>query len=478
MNNNHNTKLNATIQSVNILVLTLMFIFSPSPEMQAKVRIDTIATEEVYNLERPAASMTLDFNNDGIWGYVHEELIFDDGAMTPTLKVSCLKADRFTSTDTLLFGQNGGIVRAATALKNYKGNTTKVIIPSSKNRFNTSIKLPTHMAADKLCVTDFDKEGNWRKAYWCGLTDKTIISRSLSYKHTPEQSILLDYYRPILHDSEIEFQNLFESDLSKANARPFILAGLLAGFALLSLIIIKFMNSAWNGKMRWVLITIIGIPVLTHVLIDGVDLIEKSAGGNAGKMFLGTALVLYLFLGTAMIKSMNFDRRLGNGFISIINAIWSLWAIRFIAIAFTCLFFPNLWGLALGIILGIVIAAYTGHGYDRCPSCHNPHGMELVKQTLEGTETVTDIDRKSHRSAPKTTSVFASGDSYEEKFEVNTTNTTTVTTKTYQKIKEHFRCKECGYEYSGATRRGWMINKDSFTSSETTKEKYRLNINK
>jgi|GEM_PF-5491187 len=450
----------------SLLILGVICCFAPT-ETLAKKKVESIASEKEYGfkLDSPAASMTLKYTIIAMVSTkVEDEFIFEEGNAYPTIRIVKEFRKGEMSADTLLYNKDGKIVRVG-KYRNFDIEKRVEYFDESHTYFLKWYPPTGGNPNSNISLTDYDSHGNWQTAYSERDKKNALLKRAISYQLSPEQEALIAQYKPMLKTAE-------EKNRISENIHTFIDNGLpvIAIICALLCILSLGIKDAAGGKLRWIIIIVLGIPSASVLFFCGVEYVTD----NYPKykfLYELASLGIYIACIQSSIKAIMNDRRISNFFISFFSTIWSIWALFILCPHFMASFMPNLFGRVLSWLLAAgLYAANIMIFRERCPRCHNPHGLELYDETLEGTKT--EISRSSHRSEgePRITDFSDNGHRVKARVEQDFTDTCTTTATTYQMIRQHFKCKECGHMESSGLMKGWILSKNSSSTTKKTRK--------
>ncbi|MDE5880100.1 MAG: hypothetical protein K2H60_00075 [Muribaculaceae bacterium] len=321
----------------------------------------------------------------------------------------------------------------------------------------------SNSSVERLRLTDFDSQGNWRKASYYFDNKKTpIVTRTLSYTHSPEHIALLEKSKELYQEVEDHKTN--------DSHDKFLLLGLSIPGLLITLLCLRAKN-LFSGKFRWIMVLIIGLQSVTMFWFS-VTLLIPAQPAWYQKVFSLVFMIAYIVLMELAMKSMVYDRRLSNGFITFFLVIWSLWAELLLCPTTLAALIPSI-GAILGYILGLVLAGfYYRYLINRCPRCRNPFGLQYHHRSMEGLKTVTRTTQstKYRDEHPQVLGLSQSGTYTHATLGVKGTRTTTTNTNVYETYRDHHKCWECGYMTTSSLMRGKLVDSDSSTSTDSTKD--------
>lgn len=427
-----------------------------------KEQVITPEKEYGFELSAPAASMVLEYNLN-LWP-VRDEFIFEEGKQHPTVRIIREIKPNGIEDDTLSYDENGKILRVGKLRNSELPERERVETYDEEHSYFLKCYPPVgkrYNTVDEIRLTDFDKHGNWRKAYFKGDKKKPILTRTITYTLSPEQEA-------ILARNKVDLANSLKRQ--KENKDFLWLFGLVtAGANALLCLLGACLKSVWGGKLRWLIWLFCGLPIATIAYLYPLKFLENaSQDWNIAYQFL--ALAVYMLLMRAAIKSMSYDRRLSNGFINGINVVWSIWAFFLICPMFMSSLLPNLAGRILHWILAVMLFIIN-YGYisSRCPVCRNPHGLVFYNRSFEGTRTETTSSHSDKIKNPKVVGLSTTDKFINATVQHDTTRTTTTTSETYELYKDHYVCIECGYVKNSRVMKGALIGRNTSTSTRKFK---------
>lgn len=431
---------------------------------KTKQREEVITAEKGYGyeLESPAASMVVQYKS------VREEFFFEDGQTVPSMRIIREFKSKGFQDDTLSYDDAGKIIRVG----KYRDFDVKdrVKIFDDKHSYLVKHIHPGASPYDRvkeMRLTDFDSHGNWTKAYYKGDTKTPALTRTIAYELTPEQESMLAANK-LATEQDINLDKAVRK-VFKEGFIGFII--LCVGMCVLTL----FKKDLLGGRLRWIVWLICGLPLATVAFLYGVEYVDDVAPGLKVAFRL-VALAVYMILMYMSIKTMSRDRRISNSFITTINVIWSLWAFFIICPSVVSAILPNFFGRILSWVLGGVLFVINyGYTAARCPVCRNPHGLEFDHRSLEGYRTESNSSSSYKRNNPKVVGFSQTGGHFNAKVQTDTTRTTTTTTNTYEMVRDHYVCYECGYVELSSTFKGAMIAHNISSSTDKIKEKIDVN---
>ncbi len=444
---------------LKFLILVITFLLALPTEGKSKKREEIITPEEGYGyqLASPAASMVLKYKNN------QEEFIFEDGQTTPSMRIIREFQPKSFLDDTLSYDASGNIIRVG----KYRDYEVEKRVELFDDRHSYLVKpiLPTLISNDKekeLRLTDFDSHGNWTKAYYIHDRKNPAVTRTITYTLTPEQEAML---------AQTKAATAHDINQDKAIWKYLKIIGFsLLLFCAVMCILAAFMKNVWSGQPRWIIWLICGIPLATFFYLYGEHLLEHAAHAVIVIYRIG-ALAIYMILMRIAIMSMSKNRSIPNGLISAINIIWSLWAFFLLCPLAVSSIMPNFVGRILSWVLGAALWAINyGYTARRCPRCHNPHGLEFDHRSLEGYRTESNTNTSVRRKNPEVVGFRESGYDFNAQVRTDTTRTTTTTTNTYEIVRDHYVCYECGYVESTGKFKGSLIAHNISRDTERSKE--------
>lgn len=440
-----------------LLVIAVVLIWSVNATSKKKEEIITPEKGYGYELASPAASMVLEYKS------IREEFFFEEGQSTPSMRIIReFKSNGFQD-DTLSYDAAGNIIRVG-KFRDYEVDK-RVELFDGHNSYHVKVILPTSSPYDKekeLRLTDFDSQGNWTKAYYRSDRKKPAVTRTIAYELTPEQKLMLAQNKATTAQ-DLEFDRALIKSLKTIG-----IILLVTGIVLC--ISAGFMKDFCGGQMRWIIWLICGIPIATFLFYYGDHLLQNATHWIRVVFRLGTLIIYMLLMRTAII-TMSHDRRISNGFISTINVIWSIWAFFIICPPVMSVIMPNFFGRILSWVLGVILFMINyGYTASRCPRCRNPHGLEFDHRSLEGYRSESNTTTSLRRKNPEIVGLTESGYDLHAKVRTDTTHTTSTTTNTYEMVRDHYVCYECGYVESTGKMKGALIARNVSTSTAKGKE--------
>ncbi len=456
---------------VSLIAFTIVF----SSEAYSKKREEKITPdrEYAYSLDSPVASMVIEYHlSSGI--PIREEFIYEEGSTEPAYRIIREYKGRSYADDSLLYNKEGRVVRVGKYRDFEMKERERVEYFEGNNHYHPRTIPPIDQKVntdpEPIILSDFDSNGNWRKAYFTTDKKNPVLTRTISYKYSPEYEALISQHPEMLQNTENKI-------VSEKNMVNFILHALwVIPLILLIVCVLVFTRKNSNGgKGLWISILIFGLPVASFLYMFIIDFISGSDYASYKPFVTGAMLVLYMLLMRWAIMSMSNDRKLSNDFINTFNVIWGVWTFFTLSPSFMSSIMPNFFGRILSWLLPAVLTlinyAYT---ISRCPVCHRPHSLVLDHVTDDGV-----IQEHSHRtsvrkSKPEVTGLYLLDDSFGGTIKRNVTQNDTHTTKTYQAYSNHYKCVECGHTYTVSGLKGKLLHEEVNRTTTKYKEKIKF----